>query len=275
MHYWGKVLGLMLGIFSGTGFSGILLGLIIGHIVDRVRAAQKQGDFASQQTRQRLFFLTTFEVMGHLTKAKGRVTETDIQLASQLMNQMQLHSEERTAAQAAFRTGKQEQYPLRTRLRELREACFGRFDLIRMFLEIQLQTAFSDGSLHPNERHVLYVIAEELGISRHQFEQSLRMMESGQQFGGTGQSQQHTWQGNRNQQTQRGPTLEDACRVLGVKRSDETTTIKRAYRKLMSEHHPDKLIAKGLPPQMMEMAKKKAQEIQAAYDLIKREKKIK
>lgn len=48
---------------------------------------------------------------------------------------------------------------------------FGRFDLIRMFLEIQIQAAFADGSLHPNERAVLYVIAEELGISRAQFDQ--------------------------------------------------------------------------------------------------------
>jgi len=133
-----------------------------------------------------------------------------------------------------------------------------------MFLEIQIQAAFADGSLHPNERQVLYVIAEELGISRVQFDQFLRMMEGGQQFGGG--------QGGGFQQAQRGPTLEDACSVLGVKSSDDATTIKRAYRKLMSEHHPDKLVAKGLPPEMMEMAKQKAQEIQAAYDLIRREK---
>lgn len=44
--------------------------------------------------------------------------------------------------------------------------------------------------------------------------------------------------------------------------------VKRAYRRLMNEHHPDKLVAKGLPPEMMEMAKEKAQQIQAAYDLI-------
>ncbi len=69
-----------------------------------------------------------------------------------------------------------------------------------------------------------------------------------------------------------GPTLEDACNVLGVKTTDDATTIKRAYRKLMSEHHPDKLVAKGLPPEMMEMAKQKAQEIQKSYELIKDQK---
>ncbi|VEA42459.1 DnaJ-like protein [Salmonella enterica subsp. enterica] len=67
-------------------------------------------------------------------------------------------------------------------MRQFRSVCFGRFDLIRMFLEIQIQAAFADGSLHPNEREVLYVIAEELGISRVQFDQFLRMMQGGAQF---------------------------------------------------------------------------------------------
>ena len=267
MRYWGKVIGLALGLLSGAGFWGIVLGLLIGHMFDKVRSVKGQGYFANNQARQTLFFSTTFQVMGHLTKSKGRVTEADIQIASLFMDRMQLHGDARTAAQRAFREGKQSDYPLRNKLRELRSACFGRFDLIRMFLEIQIQAAFADGSLHPNERQVLYVIAEELGISRAQFDQFLRMMEGGQQFGGGGSSHGGGWQ-----QAKRGPTLDDACSVLGVKSSDDSTTIKRAYRKLMSEHHPDKLVAKGLPPEMMEMAKQKAQEIQAAYDLIRREK---
>ena len=65
-----------------------------------------------------------------------------------------------------------------------------------------------------------------------------------------------------------GPTLSDAYKVLGVSESDDRNAVKRAYRRLMNEHHPDKLVAKGLPPEMMEMAKEKAQQIQAAYDLI-------
>ena len=65
-----------------------------------------------------------------------------------------------------------------------------------------------------------------------------------------------------------GPTLSDAYKVLGVSENDDRNAVKRAYRRLMNEHHPDKLVAKGLPPEMMEMAKEKAQQIQAAYDLI-------
>ncbi|MEB6334922.1 co-chaperone DjlA [Serratia sp. JUb9] len=272
MQYWGKLLGVIVAVWAGAGFWGVVLGLIIGHMIDTARNNKRsRGFFAGQQTRQTLFFRTTFQVMGHLTKSKGRVTEADIQVASLFMDRMQLHGESRTAAQQAFREGKESHFPLRETLQQFRSICFGRFDLIRMFLEIQIQAAFADGSLHPNERQVLYVIAEELGISRAQFDQFLRMMEGGQQFGG-GYQQQGGYSHGGYQQAQRGPTLEDACKVLGVNSSDDAATIKRAYRKLMSEHHPDKLVAKGLPPEMMEMAKQKAQEIQSAYDLIKREK---
>ena len=268
MQYLGKIIGVAVALMMGGGFWGVVLGFLIGHMFDRARS-RRLNVFANQQERQSLFFSTTFEVMGHLTKSKGRVTEADIHVANLLMDRMNLHGEARTAAQHAFRVGKSDDYPLREKMRQLRSVCFGRFDLIRMFLEIQIQAAFADGSLHPNERDVLYVIAEELGISRMQFDQFLRMMQGGAQFGG-GYHQQSS--GGAWQQAQRGPTLEDACNVLGVKPSDDQTTIKRAYRKLMSEHHPDKLVAKGLPPEMMEMAKQKAQEIQKAYELIKEQK---
>ncbi|AWH88114.1 co-chaperone DjlA [Limnobaculum parvum] len=268
MQYWGKILGVILGVISGGGFWAVVLGLIVGHMVDNVRNARRGGFFANQQARQALFFRTTFQVMGHLTKSKGRVTEVDIQNASMIMDRMQIHGPRRSDAQQAFREGKQSGFPLREKLRELKTICFGRADLVRMFLEIQLQAAFADGVLHPNERQVLYVIAEELGISRAQLDQLLSMIDSGRQFGQSG-----GWSGQQNSgyRPASGPTLEDACKVLGVKPSDDAATIKRAYRKLMTEHHPDKLVAKGLPQEMMEIAKQKAQEIQGAYDLIKRE----
>ncbi|HCQ8326475.1 TPA: co-chaperone DjlA [Klebsiella oxytoca] len=259
MQYLGKIIGVAVALMMGGGFWGVVLGFLIGHMFDRARS-RRLNVFANQQERQSLFFSTTFEVMGHLTKSKGRVTEADIHVANLLMDRMNLHGEARTAAQHAFRVGKSDDYPLREKMRQLRSVCFGRFDLIRMFLEIQLQAAFADGDLHPNEREVLFVIADELGISRAQFEQFLRMMQGGAQFGGGSQQQSYG---------QRGPTLEDACNVLGVKPTDDAATVKRAYRKLMSEHHPDKLVAKGLPPEMMEMAKQKAQEIQKAWELIK------
>lgn len=274
MRYQGKVIGFLLGLFAGVGFWGIVGGLIIGHLIDCFVTAFGANLRGGAHSRQNLFFITTFQVMGHLTKSKGRVTPADIQLASIIMDRMQLQGEARQLAQHAFREGKQANFPLRERLRQFRQACMGRGDLIKIFLEIQIQAAVADGVLHPNEQQVLNVIADELGISRRQFELFISMMTGGAHFGQQGSSQQ---QSNYHQQggfyrAPQGPTLQDACSVLGVSPEDDALTIKRAYRKLMSEHHPDKLVAKGLPPEMMALAKEKAQKIQAAYELIRQEK---
>ncbi len=271
MRYWGKLLGVILGLLSGTGLWGGLLGLLMGHMLDNARTLRNRGIFTEKQMRQSLFFNTTFQVMGHLTKAKGRVTEMDIELASQLMDKMQLQGSARFAAQQAFSEGKANAFPLRDKLRELRALCVDRLDIVRTFMEIQCQVAFADGVLHPNEWHVLNVIAQELGVSRLQFERYIRMMER-QQSGGHAYSGTDSYSAFQ-QDLAHDSILVDAYRVLGIRPDDDSVTIKRAWRKLMNEYHPDKLMAKtNIPPEMMEKAKQKTQKIQAAYDLIKREK---
>jgi len=64
-------------------------------------------------------------------------------------------------------------------------------------------------------------------------------------------------------------SLDQAYAVLGVSSSDNIATIKKAYRKLMNQHHPDKMVAKGLPAEMLKLAQEKTQQISAAYDAIR------
>ncbi|WP_114892437.1 co-chaperone DjlA [Haemophilus haemolyticus] len=281
MGFIGKIIGVFLGWKVG-GFFGAIAGLILGSIADKKLyelGSVSSSFFKKKTTRQDLFMQTTFAVLGHLSKSKGRVTEEDIQLANQLMIQLKLDDAGRKLAQDAFRRGKESDFPIRQVIREFRIGCGQRADLLRMFLQVQVQAAFADSELHENEKEVLYVIAEELGLSRMQFEQMIAMEMAARAFTQGGfyqQYQQGAYQGGYQYQQQNsggyqhasGPTLNDAYKVLGVTESDEKNTVKRAYRRLMNEHHPDKLVAKGLPPEMMEMAKEKTQQIQAAYDLI-------
>lgn len=280
MQFVGKLIGFFLGYKLLGGFFGGLLGVIAGHWADKKLyelGSVKSSFFGKKLTRQSLFTQTTFAVMGHLAKAKGRVTEQDIQLARQLMSRLQLDSQAQQLAQQAFTLGKEADFPLRQVISEFREACGQRQDLLRFFVEVQMQVALQDGQLEQAEQRILFTIAETLGISRPQFEQMIAMVMAAQRFR-SGYYQQEFEQAYQ-QQSQGGysgggyrqpsrPSLDDAYSVLGVTASDEQNTVKRAYRKLMNEHHPDKLVAKGLPPEMMEVAKEKAQQIQAAYDLI-------
>lgn len=283
MQFIGKIIGLFLGYKLLGGFFGGLLGLILGHFADK--KLYELGSVASSVfrnkplTRQSLFMQTTFAVLGHISKAKGRVTENDIQLARNLMVRMKLDETAQKQAQNAFTLGKESNFPLRQVIQEFREACGQRKDLLQFFVEVQMQAALHDGQIDPNEQQILFTIAETLGMSRFQFEQMLAMLAAAQRFRSgfyqyqqqSGSYQQGSYGGGY-QQSYSGPTLNDAYSVLGVSANDDQNTVKRAYRKLMNEHHPDKLVAKGLPPEMMEVAKEKAQQIQAAYDLICKQK---
>ncbi|WWO97720.1 MAG: co-chaperone DjlA [Candidatus Dasytiphilus stammeri] len=261
MHFFGKTLGLFIGIASGTGIVGVLLGLFIGHIIDKTLDLSINSYLTNQSKRQELFYRTTFQIIGHISKSKGIVTEIDIQNALKLMDHINLSGEQRKLAQQAFIEGKNLKYPLRTKLRELHQICFDQFDLIRMFFEIQIQTALSDGCLHPKERKILQIMAEELGISPIQFEQFLQMIERNGHYSAA--------QNNVRSKSE-FPELDDACKILGVKNSDDYVTIKRAWRRLMNEYHPDKLLAKGLPTNLMKIAQQKSQEIQKAWEVIKK-----
>lgn len=96
-------------------------------------------------------------------------------------------------------------------------------------------------------------------------EAAFRFQSQGGFHGQQGQYQSSDWQ-----QASQADKLADAYEILDVSSDADSKTVKRAYRKLMNEHHPDKLMAKGLPPEMMNVAKEKSQEIQNAYDLIKK-----
>ncbi|MCL9780562.1 co-chaperone DjlA [Vibrio sp. S4M6] len=280
MRIFGKILGIFFGFLFG-GVFGAILGVLIGHQFDKARRFN-QGGFAnnpfgsgpSQAERQAEFFRSAFAVMGHLAKSKGQVTQSEIQLASAMMDRMNLHGEQRRAAQEAFREGKEQDFPLDSVLERVRTSTGGRHDLMQFFLELQISAAFADGSMHPSEREVLHRVASGLGFTSGQLERRIRMFEAAfrfQQSGGFGGQQGGYGHSNAGwQQASEKDQLSAAYEVLGIKPDASSQDVKRAYRKLMNEHHPDKLMAKGLPPEMMNVAKEKSQEIQNAYDLIKK-----
>jgi len=272
----GKLIGFFIGLWL-LNIPGALLGLWIGHIFDKGRYIQQAAGFgrwrAPNKEEQALFLHTVFAVMGHIAKASGRVTEKNIQIATLFMDRMSLQGDVRREAQDSFRQGKETQFDLEGSLGLFRRACRGRPDLLRVFLDMQFQAAFANGQLHDAQRQCLLEVAELLGFSRWEMEQFLRMAEAGFNF-----SQQSHRQSSHSGQSYTSPPsrdrLKDAYAILGVTESATDTEVKKAYRKQMSQHHPDKLAAKGLPPEMMNMAKEKAQEIQQAWELIKEQRGI-
>ncbi|MDH3638265.1 MAG: co-chaperone DjlA, partial [Gammaproteobacteria bacterium] len=216
---------------------GALLGGVLGHQFDKgLRSIDIQsGSIPDQERIQTAFFTATFAVMGHLAKADGRVSAPEIALAEQVMQQMSLDAEQRNMAQELFSQGKRVDFPLDEVIGQLRSVAHHRRTLLQMFLEIQIQAALADGRLDPGENAVLRRVADGLGFSPALFRQLLAFIQGlGGSAAGTGQPTGST-------------ALEQAYRTLGVTRSASDVDIKRAYRRLMNQHHPDKLVAKGLP----------------------------
>jgi DnaJ like chaperone protein len=252
MRWTGKILGGVFGYMT-FGTLGALLGVYIGHKFDN-GLAQNPFDPGRQQRIKKTFFKSTFAVMGCVAKADGHVSPEEIKMAQLVMAQMELSPEMKKEAIAEFNRGKEPDFDLDAELDEFKQACQRHKNLVRMFIEVQLQAAFADGTLDDSEDKVLLHICGHLGIPQFAYEQLKRMIGASQRRGSHQQSKS---------------TPEEAYAILGVSESATDPEVKKAYRRLISQHHPDKLVSKGLPDEMMKIAKEKSQQITEAYDTIR------
>lgn len=261
----GKLLGAIFGALIG-GLIGSLIGLWIGHLFDRA-LSNSQIAFVFETVRdrnqiQQQFFETTFLLMGHMAKADGRVSEDEIQAARNVMQQMRLNEAQKQHAIDLFSRGKNPDFDVDSQVRKYVQTAHGNRMLSQMMLEILVMFSMVDGEIHDNEHALLHRIGIGLGFAESDV---LRMLHRAQ-------AQQHWRQSGYQQQGTNIPpsrdALKDAYEMLEVDENATDAEVKKAYRRQMNKHHPDKLTARGMPEEMIKMATEKAQEIQAAYDLI-------
>jgi len=157
-HWWGKIIGGVIGLFRG-GITGAIVGALLGHFVDRFLA----GITGVSETRT-AFFEALFSTLGHLAKADGRVTETEIRMVESLMQRMQITGEERQKAIHLFKAGKEPGFKLETTLRPFLQHSVVRHDLRQMFMEILVEAAYAGGTLSQQEQSILVQVAGLLRI---------------------------------------------------------------------------------------------------------------
>jgi DnaJ like chaperone protein len=267
MSWLGKVFGGAFGFLLGGPLGGIL-GAALGHQFDKGMEGFEGSPGVSfepgdQRRVQMAFFTATFSIMGHLAKADGKVSRAEIDLAEAIIRDMDLGVDMRQAAIRLFNEGKSSNFPLDDALEQLRRECHRRTTLIRMFIEIQMRAAFADGDLNPIEDRLLQYICSRLQFSKFEYQRLKAIFTAQQRF-----SEYSREQRNRPARPQ-PPRIEDAYAVLGLRPSASDGEIKKAYRRLMSQNHPDKLVSKGLPEEMIKLATEKTQQIRKAYELIR------
>lgn len=255
----GKIFGGALGALV-AGPIGAVVGALFGHQYDAHAERGASAGGSVLRVRQ-LFFPATFGLMGHVAKADGRVTEQEIAAARALMQGLRLNEAQQREAIEHYTAGKQPGYDLRAALGELRTAMAPYPQLAQFFIELQLQVAIAGNGLAPRPRERLLAAAAMLGMDQAHFANLEALMRW--RSGTAGQASRGYERRNDDEQLRQAYALLEA----EPKASDEAVT--KAYRRQMSRHHPDKLQANGLPPSMLERAKERTQQIQAAYEQIR------
>ncbi|MDP9090528.1 MAG: co-chaperone DjlA [Pseudomonadota bacterium] len=249
MSWTGIFVGALIGLLITKSAWGAVLGALIGYMLDPKGAARMAKSNGSTSISAE-FFRTTFEIMGYVAKSDGRVSEAEIDAARKLMQELNLGAADVQAAIACFSAGKSPGYDADLSIERLRESCGLRYDLLRTFVDLQLRAALAGNGISAPSRRILVAIAERLGLSALEFAHMEASLRARQTRGKSG-------------------NLAECYAELDVDAAISDQELVKAYRRQMSRHHPDKLVANGLPESMAQMAKEKTQRIQEAYEVIR------
>lgn len=251
----GKIMGFLVGGLI-LGPFGAVAGLLIGHCLDLGRRQDQIKVQVNQlKTARKIFFQTTFSVMGYLAKVDGRVSEKEIRVAREIMAQLGLTQAQKLRAMHFFNYGKSSEFNFNQQIDKFHQHCGSQPYLVELFMEIQLKNVMADNHQNQYKQYALKQICQKLNFSNSAIESLLYQYKSEQAYKRAATRSTHD-------------ELGSAYVRLGIPRNADAKVIKKAYKKLVSQNHPDKLVAKGLPEEMVKLATEKMQKIQHAYDLI-------
>ena len=246
-------IGALLGALFG-GFAGFFIGGFLGYVAGNALQRTVVGGLRVAQTQ---LFDSVFAIMGAVCKADKVVTRNEIKAVEQMFRMLNLHGEQREQAKEAFNRGKQVDFDLDAAVDQFARISRRRGPLVQLFLQMQVMAVAADGRVDPTEHTILVRIARRLGLSEADVSQLEALLRAGT-GGPSGAGASPT-----------PSRLADAYAALGITPEADAATIKRAYRKLISQNHPDKLAARGLPESMRAVAEERSRELNSAYDLIK------
>ncbi len=257
---WMAFLGLLVGGFISFKLSGGLIGQLSGF-------GNVGGITGIKTEKQSVFFKTAFSLMGTLAKADGRVSEQEIKHVENFMTQLNMSATHRKQAINHFKEGSKSDFKVEPLLQKFNQVTATSPNLKQMLMVYLFRVALADGQLHPKELELLREVASQVGYSEQAFEQFMAMLQGQDQFAGGGYHQgRSAGMGGYTSAS----AIDSAYQALGVSKDDSDAEIKKSYRRLVREYHPDKLMGQGLPEAMIKEATERSQEIQTAYDLIKK-----
>ncbi|HKM14949.1 MAG TPA: co-chaperone DjlA [Marinospirillum sp.] len=266
-HFAGKAVGLVLGFLLGS-WQGAALGIILGHSFDfhRNKIFALVRRIASKvklpKSRESVYRETLFICLGYVAKQNGRISPQEIAATEALFKRLNLNTVQREAAIAQFNQGKMATDSIEARLEQLRKRFANKKQYRLDFIDHLMNMAYAGGPASDSQLKLLHSFLPLLNISQGEFDRLHQLIREHK-----GYSSQQTYQQSKMISK---PVLLQAYKTLGLTKTASPEEIKLSYRKLMSIHHPDKLIAQGLTERALEKGKEKAQDIQQAYSVLKK-----
>ena len=237
MSIWGSLIGGMLGLSLGGPF-GMLIGSILGGKITRMRA---QKSFSAIGQSQKIFALSLIVLSAKLSKADGQVSREELVAVKE---KLKIPENELDEVGKIFNQAKEESTGYEPYAQQIAQFYKGNLNILEEVINILFYIAESDGEVTSEETRMIEKIAYIFGLSEKQYNSIKESRKSSDKL---------------------NPYL-----VLESGPNDDLQTIRKRYIKLSKEHHPDLLLSKGVPEEVIEESKKTMRAINSAWDQIQK-----
>jgi len=237
MSIWGSLLGGVIG-FSFGGPFGALLGSFLGGKISKLNSSKIIGN---QQNSQEVFALSLIILSAKLSKADGHVSKEEL---IAVKDKLQIPDSEIDQVAKIFNKAKDESTGYEPYAKQIAEIFRGNLNVLEEVINILFYIAEADGHVSNDEETMIANIAYIFGLSQKQY-QSIKE--------------------SRKTSDKLNPYI-----VLESQPTDDLKTIRKNYIKLSKEHHPDLLISKGVPVEVINESKNKMRSINAAWDQVQK-----
>jgi len=254
MGIMGKVIGGTLG-FAFGGPLGAIFGAALGHNLHdkiggniNIGGGYQNQNQNTQTERGTVVFVGIFSLLGKLAKIDGIISEEEEQEVRKFINEnMKLSGQEAEMAMKIFYEAEKSNHSYVEYANQLGQIFQNDRRMLNNIMDVLLKIAAADGVLDPNEEKMMLEVSRIFRISQSEYARmkTFYIKETDKYY-----------------------------KILGCNVTDDNEIIKKKYRKMIMEYHPDKIISKDLPKEFVELANQKFREIQEAYDGIKKERNI-
>jgi DnaJ like chaperone protein len=245
MGWFGKLAFGGMGLIFG-GPLGAIAGAALGHhMIDKnAESTQRAIPIGQTEQAQAAYFVSVFSLLGKLAKADGVVSKDEIAVVEEFIDHMNMQVQEKQFAKRVFNEAKDSAYSVDDFAFQFYQMNRSRPAILISFMDVLFKLAAADGKLHPSEVAVLQKIRNIFRLNDTQYEaiKSVHFKNNDKYY-----------------------------KTLNCTHESSDQDIKTSYKNMVKEFHPDTIMAKGLPEEFIQFATQRFQEIQEAYESIRKE----